>query len=38
VSKHTLGGPADAWRAELERHGLIDKVDAAVFCMDVGWR
>src|SRR5690349_756372 len=26
------------WRAELERHGLLARIDAVVFCMDVGWR
>jgi putative hydrolase of the HAD superfamily len=38
VSNTPWGSPADAWRAELQRHGLLDKVDATVFCMDVGWR
>ena len=38
VSNTPWGSPADAWRAELVRHGLLDKVDATVFCMDVGWR
>jgi len=38
VSNTPLGSPASAWRAELTRHGLLDKVDATVFCMDVGWR
>jgi len=38
VSNTPWGSPADAWRAELERHGLLDTVDATVFCMDVGWR
>jgi putative hydrolase of the HAD superfamily len=38
VSNTPWGSPADAWRAELARHGLLDKVDATVFCMDVGWR
>jgi putative hydrolase of the HAD superfamily len=38
VSNTPWGSPADAWRDELTRHGLLDKVDAAVFCMDVGWR
>jgi putative hydrolase of the HAD superfamily len=38
VSNTPWGSPADAWRAELTRHGLLDRVDAAVFCMDVGWR
>jgi HAD superfamily hydrolase (TIGR01509 family) len=38
VSNTPWGSPAYAWRAELERHGLLDTVDATVFCMDVGWR
>ena len=38
VSNTPWGSPASAWRAELTRHGLLDKVDATVFCMDVGWR
>ena len=38
VSNTPWGSPATAWRAELTRHGLLDKVDATVFCMDVGWR
>jgi len=38
VSNTPWGSPAGAWRAELTRHGLLDKADATVFCMDVGWR
>ena len=38
VSNTPWGSPAGAWRAELTRHGLLNKVDATVFCMDVGWR
>jgi putative hydrolase of the HAD superfamily len=38
VSNTPWGSPASAWRAELTRHGLLDKVDATVFCMEVGWR
>lgn len=38
VANTPWGSPADAWRGELTRHGLLDKVDATVFCMDVGWR
>jgi putative hydrolase of the HAD superfamily len=38
VSNTPWGSPAGPWRAELSRHGLLDKVDATVFCMDVGWR
>jgi len=38
VSNTPWGSPADAWRKELQRHGLLERVDATVFCMDVGWR
>ena len=38
VSNTPWGSPAGAWREELTRHGLLDKVDATVCCMDVGWR
>jgi putative hydrolase of the HAD superfamily len=38
VSNTPWGSPADLWREELARHGLLQRVDAAVFCMDVGWR
>lgn len=38
VSNSPWGSPADEWRSELSRHGLLDRVDGAVFCMDVGWR
>jgi putative hydrolase of the HAD superfamily len=38
VSNTPWGSPADAWRNELMRHGLLPVVDAAVFCVDVGWR
>jgi HAD superfamily hydrolase (TIGR01509 family) len=38
VSNTPWGSPADAWREELRRHGLLEKIDAAVFCTDVGWR
>jgi len=38
VSNTPWGSPADAWRTELMRHGLLPHVDAAVFCVDVGWR
>jgi putative hydrolase of the HAD superfamily len=38
VSNTPWGSPADAWREELRRHGLLDHVDATVFCTDVGWR
>jgi HAD superfamily hydrolase (TIGR01509 family) len=38
VSNTPWGSSARAWRAELERHDLLDAVDAVVFCMDVGWR
>jgi putative hydrolase of the HAD superfamily len=38
ISNTPWGSPAHAWREELERHGLLQRVDAAVFCVDVGWR
>jgi putative hydrolase of the HAD superfamily len=38
VSNTPWGSPSNAWRAELARHGLLDNVDATVFCVDVGWR
>lgn len=38
VSNTPWGSPASAWRDELARHGLLDAVDAAVFCVDVGYR
>ena len=38
VSNTPWGSPAEAWREELRRHRLLDKVDATVFCMDVGRR
>jgi putative hydrolase of the HAD superfamily len=38
VSNTPWGSPAEPWRAELARHGLLDAVDAAVFCTDVGYR
>src|SRR5262245_58392296 len=38
VSNTPWGSSAHDWRAELNRHGLLDKVDATVFCMDVEWR
>jgi putative hydrolase of the HAD superfamily len=38
VSNTPWGSPADVWRTELMRHGLLPLVDTAVFCVDVGWR
>ncbi|HZF27723.1 MAG TPA: HAD family hydrolase, partial [Gammaproteobacteria bacterium] len=38
VSNTPWGSAAGAWRAELARHGLRERVDAVVFCVDVGWR
>lgn len=38
VSNTPWGSPASEWRRELARHGLLDRVDATVFCVDVGWR
>jgi putative hydrolase of the HAD superfamily len=38
VSNTPWGSPATLWRMELERLGLAQLVDDAVFCGDVGWR
>lgn len=38
VSNTPWGSPAAAWREELRRWGLLELVDEAVFCVDVGWR
>jgi putative hydrolase of the HAD superfamily len=38
VSNTPWGSPADLWREELERLGLAEHLDAAVFCRDAGWR
>jgi putative hydrolase of the HAD superfamily len=38
VSNTPWGSSANVWRNELARHGLLERVDAAVFCGDVGWR
>lgn len=38
VSNTPWGSPAEEWRTELARHGLLSAVDATVFCTDVGYR
>jgi putative hydrolase of the HAD superfamily len=38
VSNTPWGSPSSMWRTELDRHGLLESVDAVVFCVDVGWR
>ncbi|MCK4376125.1 MAG: HAD family hydrolase [Candidatus Brocadiae bacterium] len=38
VSNTPWGSPAHLWRQELQRLGLSEHLDAAVFCRDVGWR
>src|SRR5262245_23684456 len=38
VSNTPWGSSASVWRSELARHGLLQIVDAVVFCVDVGWR
>ena len=38
VSNTPWGSSASVWRNELARHGLLERVDASVFCGDVGWR
>jgi putative hydrolase of the HAD superfamily len=38
VSNSPWGSAPALWRQELDRHGLLPLIDAAVFCGDVGWR
>jgi putative hydrolase of the HAD superfamily len=38
VSNTPWGSAAAPWRDELNRHGLLDAVDATVFCVDAGFR
>jgi putative hydrolase of the HAD superfamily len=38
VSNTSWGSPAVLWREEIDRLGLGQMVDAAIFCRDVGWR
>lgn len=38
ISNTPWGSPADMWRKELERLGIMECFDAIVFCRDVGWR
>ncbi len=38
LSNTPWGTPGELWREELVRHGLIEAVDAVVFCTDTGWR
>jgi HAD superfamily hydrolase (TIGR01509 family) len=38
VSNTPWGSAAAAWRDELNRHGLLAAVDAAVFCVEAGFR
>jgi HAD superfamily hydrolase (TIGR01509 family) len=38
VSNTPWGSSGRVWRAELDRHGLLSRLDAVVFCTDVGWR
>lgn len=38
VSNTPWGSPREPWRRELARHGLLERCDAVVFCVDVGWR
>ena len=38
VSNTPWGSSPNLWREELHRLGLVDLVDAAIFCGDVGWR
>jgi putative hydrolase of the HAD superfamily len=38
VSNTPWGSPSAQWRDELDRLGLLNRVDGVVFCIDVGWR
>ena len=38
LSNSPWGTPPWAWHEELERHGLAERYDLALFCGDVGWR
>jgi len=38
LSNTPWGSPPELWREELDRHGLLEAVDAVAFCRDVGWR
>jgi HAD superfamily hydrolase (TIGR01509 family) len=38
ISNTPWGSPGHLWRNELDRHHLLDAVDATVFCVDVGYR
>ncbi|MDE0222933.1 MAG: HAD family hydrolase [Spirochaetaceae bacterium] len=38
LSNTPWGTPPWAWHEELERHGLAERCDLALFCGDVGWR
>ena len=38
VSNTSWGSPAALWHEEIDRLGLGQMVDAAIFCRDVGWR
>ena len=38
LSNTPWGSPGNLWREELDRQGLREQVDVAVFCTDVGWR
>lgn len=38
ISNTPWGSPANLWHEEIERLGLSDRIDAAIFCRDAGWR
>ena len=38
VSNTPWGSPAELWREEIERLGILSEVDALFFCRDSGWR
>lgn len=38
VSNLPWGVPSELWQCEIERHGLAERIDFAIFCADVGYR
>jgi FMN phosphatase YigB (HAD superfamily) len=38
ISNTPWGSPAELWREELARHGVLPLCEHVLFCRDVGWR
>ena len=38
LSNCPWGAPSEPWFEELQRHGLSNRCEVAIFCSDVGWR